>query len=58
MSKRPIAVVCLSMILLILLSGLFPLPVPWAAETDRKLQQAMREGADCTAYGQIYPGKQ
>lgn len=54
MSKRPIAVVCLSMILLILLSGLFPLPVPWAAETDRKLQQAMREGADCTAYGQIY----
>ena len=54
MNKRPIAVICFGMIFLILLSGLLPLPVPWAAGTDRKLQQAMLSGADCTAYGQIY----
>ncbi len=54
MNKRPIAVICFGMIFLILLSGLLPLPVPWAAGTDRKLQQAMPSGADCTAYGQIY----
>lgn len=54
MSKRPIAVVCLGMILLILVSGPLPLPVPWAAAADRQLLQAMPGGADCTAYGQIY----
>ncbi|HCT92118.1 MAG TPA: hypothetical protein DF613_12195, partial [Lachnospiraceae bacterium] len=54
MNKRPIVVVCLGMMLLILISHLFSLPVPWAAETDRTLRQAMQDGADCSAYGQIY----
>lgn len=54
MNKRPVAVVCLSMIVLILLSRLFPLPVPWAPETDGRLRRAMPAGVACRVYGQIY----